>query len=139
MTELSKEIAKRGFRRWHQRQLVESHIYLTACFLCALGLAAFLEAYWTSRGTAHSLVMLVAAFVSGVVALHGWQRYRRMMVRAQRLADNATCAKCGVYASLSVTDASRIAHPVYDERGVSDADDKSAGWLRVRCKHCGHE
>ena len=137
--ELSKEVAKRGFRSWYERQLIESHLYLTTCIICAFGVAAFIEAYRSSGGTARGLFMLLAAFLSGIIAIHAWQRYRGMMVRAQRFADKATCTKCGVYGILSVTDASRIAHPVYDERGVSKADDTDGAWLRVQCKQCGHE
>jgi hypothetical protein len=137
--DLSKEVEKRGFRRWYERQLLESHLYLSTCILCAFGVAAFIEAYRSAGGAARGLIMLLAAFVSGIIAIHAWQRYRGTMVRAQQLADKATCAQCGVYGILSVTDASRIAHPVYDERGVSKADDRSAAWLRVRCKKCGHE
>jgi protein-S-isoprenylcysteine O-methyltransferase Ste14 len=137
--ELSKEVGKRGFRKWHERQLIESHVYLTTCILCALALAVFFEAYRSAGNSLRGLVMLLASFVCGIIAIHAWQRYRGTMVRAQRFADKATCTRCGVYGILNVTEASRIAHPVYDERGVSQADDKNATWLRVRCKHCGHE
>lgn len=136
--ELSKEVGKRGFRSWYERQLIASHLYLTACILSAFGVAVFIGAYRSSGGAARGLVMLLAGFVSGVIAIHAWQRYRSMMTRAQRLADKATCAKCGTYGRLGVTDASRIAHPVYDDRGVSNADDVDAAWLRVECKGCGH-
>ena len=137
--ELAKEVGKRGFRRWYERQLIESHVYLTTCIFCGLGFAAFFEAYQTSSSSIRAIAMLLASFVSGLIAIHAWRRYREMMVRAQRFADKATCGKCGAYGVLSVTDASRIPHPVYDERGVREADDKDAAWLRVQCKHCGHE
>jgi hypothetical protein len=136
--ELSKEVGKRGFRSWYERQLIASHLYLTACILAALGVAVFIGAYRSAGGAAHGLVMLLAGFVSGIIAIHAWQQYRSMMTRAQRLADKATCAKCGTYGRLGVTDASRIAHPVYDDRGVRSADDADAAWLRVECKGCGH-
>jgi len=137
--ELAKEVRKRGFRSWYERQLIESHLYLTTCIVCALGVAAFIGAYQSSGGIAYRLIMLLAAFVCGAIAIHAWQRYRVMMVRAQRLADKATCAECGAYGMLGVIDASRTAHPVYDERGVSKADDADAAWLRVQCKRCGHD
>jgi protein-S-isoprenylcysteine O-methyltransferase Ste14 len=137
--DLSEEVGKRGFRRWHERQLIESHAYLATCIVCALALGVFYEAYRSAGNSLRGLVMLIVAFVCGLIAIHAWQRYRRTMVRAQRFADKATCAKCGAYGILSVTDASRIAHPVYDERGISQADDRDAAWLRVQCKHCGHE
>jgi len=137
--QLAKDISKRGFRSWYERQLIESLVYLTTCIVCAFGVAAFVEACLSSAGAARGLFMLLAAFVSGIIAIHAWQRFSAMIVRAQRLADKATCAECGVYGILRVTDASRIAHPAYDDRGISDADDKDAQWLRVQCKKCGHE
>jgi len=88
-----------------------------------------------SRG----IVLLLVGAASGVAAVAAFHRYALMMARAQRLANKATCAKCETYGLLRVTDASRIAHPVYDEQGVSKADDADDAWLRVQCKRCGHE
>lgn len=136
---LANEVSKRGFRRWYERQLIESHLYLVTCFLCAFLLFACAEAMNFRESAARGILMVLLGAASGVVALAAWQRYAVTMVRAQRLAEKATCAKCDTYGILRVTDASRIVHPVYDHRGVRSADDANAVWLRVECKRCGYQ
>jgi hypothetical protein len=41
--ELADNIRKRGFKKWYERQLIESHAYLVTCFLCMILVAALLE------------------------------------------------------------------------------------------------
>lgn len=137
--QLARDVSKRGFRSWYERQLLESHLYLITCILCALVVLACVEGISLRENVVRGIVLLLVGAGSGLVSVLAWQRYTVLMVRAQRLADKATCAKCGVYGILRVTDASRIAHPVYDDQGVSKADDADAAWLRVQCKRCGHE
>ena len=137
--QLAKDVSKRGFRRWYERQLIESHLYLVTCLLCGFVLLACVEGISLREDTARGVVLLLVGAASGLLAVLAFQRYTALIMRAQRLADKATCAKCGVYGILKVTDASRIAHPVYDDRGVSKAEDAGAAWLRVQCKRCGHE
>lgn len=136
--QLAKDVTKRGFRRWYERQLIESHLYLVTCFLCAFVLLACLEAMNFRESVSRGLLMVVLGALSGLVATFAWQRYAVVMVRAQRLAEKATCVKCDTYGILRVTDASRIVHPVYDHHGIRTADDPNAAWLRVECKRCGH-
>ncbi len=137
--QLAQQVSKRGFRSWYERQLLESHLYLVASILCVLLVLACVEGFSRREDVARGIVLLIGGAAGGLAAVLAFNRYIAMLMRAQRLADKATCAKCGVYGILRVTDASRIAHPVYDERGVSKADDADAAWMRVQCKRCGHE
>ncbi len=41
--QVGKDIARLGFRRWYERQLVESHAYLVAAFLALILLLAGFE------------------------------------------------------------------------------------------------
>ena len=137
--QIAKEVSKRGFRNWYERQLLTSHLYLIACFACGFVILWCLEGISLRENAVRGLLLLLVGAASGLAAVLAFNRYAAMMMRAQRLANHATCAKCDTYGLLKVTDASRIAHPVYDEHGVSKADDAEAAWLRVQCKRCGHE
>ncbi len=137
--QLAKQVGKRGFRSWYERQLIESHLYLITCFLLAFVVLACIEGISNRDSILRGIVLLLVGAASGVAAVAAFNRYAVVMARAQRLANKATCAKCATYGLLRVTDASRIAHPAYDERGVSKGDDTEAAWLRVQCKRCGHE
>ena len=41
--EPARSIEKMGFKRWYERQLLESHAWLVSCILCALAVCAVLE------------------------------------------------------------------------------------------------
>lgn len=137
--QLAKQVSKRGFRNWYERQLIESHLYLVSCLLLGFVVLACIEGISLRENLLRGVVLLLVGAASGVAAVVAFNRYAVVMARAQRLANKATCAKCDTYGILKVTDASRIAHPVYDEQGVSKADDADGAWLRVQCKRCGHE
>ena len=38
-------IRKLGFKKWYERQLIESHVYLVTCFLCLILVVAVLEGF----------------------------------------------------------------------------------------------
>lgn len=92
-----------GFRRWYERQLIESHAWLVTCFLCALGIAASLEAM-TFRDLGSALVTLVFVFFAALLCWYALQRYRAIMEQAERLAEHSTCSSCQTYARFRVVD-----------------------------------
>jgi hypothetical protein len=52
------DIRKLGFRRWYERQLLESHACLVTCFLCTILLAVCLEGAMPRSGLGNSLAAL---------------------------------------------------------------------------------
>jgi len=136
---LADEIGKRGFRRWYERQLIESHLYLVLGFLSMIVAFGCVEAVTTHGGALKAIPLLVAAFGSGIVAWLSWNRYAAMMARAWRLAGAATCKSCGTYGLLRVVGGSRSPRVEYDANGVIAPADPNADWARVQCKHCGNE
>ena len=50
-TDIGEEIGRRGFRRWYERQLIESHAYLVTAFLSLILLLAGFEALDALRGS----------------------------------------------------------------------------------------
>lgn len=125
-------IRKLGFKRWFERRLIESHIYLVTCFLClVLVLAVFEEL--TSRASAFERVVLFALIAAGsAIGLISWNRYRAILFHALRFSERSVCEKCRAYGRFSVVDSARTIIPGAEEvRGES--------WLRVKCKNCGYE
>lgn len=112
-------IARLGFRRWYERQLLESHAWLVTCLLAGFAAFALLEGIDFAEAFGASLARSVATFFAGLVSWHGFRRYAAMMVQAGRLAEHATCSACGTYGSFEVLG--------------------QHGRLPVRCRRCGHE
>jgi hypothetical protein len=113
-------IGKLGFRRWHERQLVEGHAWFVTGLLCVVALAALLEAVNFHAPVPERLLALAAAFAAGLLASYAFNAYFRIMARAQHLAEHSTCKRCGSYGRYSLVAAS----------GES---------MGVRCSKCGHE
>jgi hypothetical protein len=125
-------IAKLGFRRWYERQLIEGHVYFVTCFLSMILVAVCLEQIdW--RQPLRELLLIVYIAGGVFLCLTSIRRYNFLLVRAECLARQSTCAHCTAYGVLQV-----LAADAGSERpmGASLADN---AWLRVRCKKCGHE
>ena len=113
-------IGKLGFRRWHERQLVEGHAWFVSGLLCAVAVAALLEALSFHDPLPQRLLTLVGAFAAGLVGCYAFSAYFRITTRAQRLADRSTCKQCGAYGSYVLVAASSES-------------------MSVRCRKCGSE
>ncbi len=125
---------KLGFRKWYERQLIESHFYLVTCFLGIIMAAAAVEL--SGRRESLGGLLLAAGLGLGgcVLSLFGWQRYKRIMMVAEHIGDHATCVQCNAYAKFTVVDAGQALRqePV-------DIENASEVWLRVHCRKCGNE
>ena len=111
-------IERLGFKRWYERQLIESHAWLVSCILCALAICAVLELHGLRVTSVASLATLAFVYLAGVVGWHGLKRYRAIMGEAERLSEQSTCKSCRTYAAFDLT----AEHP-----------------LSARCRKCGHE
>ncbi|MGA8051526.1 MAG: hypothetical protein WCA09_15220 [Burkholderiales bacterium] len=101
--EPARGIGRLSFRRWYERQLIESHLWLVSCILCALGAAALANAYLSFHALGLRLLLtLVAIYVLGLVCWYSWRRYRMLMLEAQRVAEAATCRACGAEGQFDV-------------------------------------
>lgn len=136
---LAEEIGKRGFQRWYERQLIESHLYLLTCVLALFAFLACVEILTFRHGLLRAVPMLLGAFVTGVIAWLSLVRYASLMVRAWRLSSAATCAGCNTHGRLRVVGGSRPAGAGYDASGALGPADPRAEWVRVQCKRCGNE
>jgi predicted Zn finger-like uncharacterized protein len=118
---LADGIRKHGFRKWYERELLQSHAHMVLLFLCVIGLFAAFEAASKFRSVADQVTDLVAAAVCAAVGLWALRRYLRLLSSAEAVAHQADCPHCKTYGRLELMQAQR-------------ADDE----VHVRCRHCGH-
>lgn len=127
-------IGRHGFKRWHERQLIESHAWLVTCFLAIIAVASGIEIFGNpvagSRATG-ALLML-----GGIaVALFAWRRYSSMLGIALRLSERAVCPLCRRYSRFRILD--------YGPKPFPDGIDidlellREKVWLRAKCGDCG--
>lgn len=131
-------IKRVGFRRWYERQLIESHAYFVTCFCCMILVAALLETIDLREPGIRNFFMILAAGGGGALGLFAWGRYKRGLGIAEHVAGGATCPVCATYASWRVLDAGPHSVPL---AASAQAWVPAGGelWLKVRCKHCQHE
>ena len=125
-------IRKLGFKKWYERQLIESHVYLVTCFLCLILVVALLEGFSFRASGLQPLVILALIAGGGVVGLFSLRRYGTIMSEAERLSGRSTCAGCGAYARFDVLESGGSFGPSQIGDGTPQT------WLRVRCRKCGH-
>jgi hypothetical protein len=127
---LATDIRRLGFRRWYERQLVESHVYLVTAFLALILLLAGYEALASKlTGAWYSVVILIAGG-AGLLMYVSWKRFNTLLARAELFAESAACPECKSWGKFNVL----------AEEASDDEDPPEAGrphWLRVSCKQCG--
>lgn len=122
-------IHKLGFRRWYERQLIESHAYLVTGFLCLIVIAASLEGFSMRDATAATFTSLATMFAAGAVGFGALKRYIDVLARAEHIAEHSMCKGCSTFGRLQIVGSG-------SERL---AVDDSSGWMRVKCRKCGHQ
>jgi hypothetical protein len=130
---LAEDIRRLGFRRWYERQLVESHAYLVTAFLALILLLAGVESLdYLKRSVLFYVVVIVAAAAAGTLMFIAWRRFITLLQRAEVFAGGAECAQCKAWGAFEVIGA----------EAASDDDPVEAGrphWIRVKCRKCGHD
>lgn len=128
------KIRKYGFRRWYERQLIESHAALVTCLLCGLTLAALIEQITLLRMDLKSLSLVGVAFAAIVLGGLSWRHYITVLERAERYGESSMCPQCKAYARFEILSTGMDEIPGPAAQAVAPLE---AAWLRVRCKGCG--
>jgi ABC-type nickel/cobalt efflux system permease component RcnA len=118
---LADGIRKHGFRKWYERELLQSHAHLVLTFLCTIGIFAAIEAGGLFRSQQNQLLNIVAVVVCTGIGIWAMRRYLRLLSNAEVAAHQADCPQCKAYGRLEVVRAS-------DDGDV----------VQVRCRKCGH-
>jgi hypothetical protein len=123
---LDDAIRQRGFRRWYERQLFESHAHLVTGVLSLLMMAIAIEMIEFRKSFAGLLALLAIAIVGAGLCVFAWRQFTRLLFRAEYLAERATCGACRTYARFEVIGSRRVPESL---TGCS---------LHVRCRKCTH-
>jgi hypothetical protein len=109
-------IRRLGFWRWYERQLIEAHAWFITGFICIISIAAFMEELSFHGPLAQLLLYAGLVAAAALLGFYGLVRYQKILVRAERIGAQATCAACGAYGRFSMISA-----------------------LHVRCRKCSNE
>jgi predicted Zn finger-like uncharacterized protein len=119
---LSEGIRKHGFRKWYERELLQSHACLALTFMCTIGVFAAIEGsskYHTLADRAQDIATLLLCAAVGLWSL---RRYLYLLSHAEAVANQADCPSCDTYARF------KLVHTDHEGQTVS-----------VRCSKCAHE
>jgi hypothetical protein len=115
---LAEGIRKHGFRKWYERELLQSHAHMLLAFLCLIGLFAAFEGAWRFRDWQD----LGTGLLCAALGLWALRRYLTLLSTAEAVAHQADCPRCKAYGRLELL------------RSDAAGDD-----VHVRCRQCGHE
>ena len=124
-----------GFRRWYERQLIESHAWLVSWFLGVIVLVSGIEVAGTGGASRMAGALLVLGGLA--VTLYSWTRYRLLLEIAERLGEQATCPGCKVYGKFKVHSSGPA--PLPDGGDPALKNHGGGVWLRAQCRKCGDE
>ncbi|MBT2320850.1 hypothetical protein J7E62_00575 [Variovorax paradoxus] len=119
----ARTIRRVGFRKWYERELLQSHVHLVLVLLSGIGLLGSAEAYSLRLPVSSQLLVLACAIASAAIGLWALRRYLHLLGHAEFVADQAVCRACDTYARWEIQD---------------DEVQPAAERMRVRCKRCGH-
>ncbi|MFM8345604.1 MAG: hypothetical protein ACKOJ7_08765 [Betaproteobacteria bacterium] len=110
-----------GFRRWYQRELLSGHAHLVLLLLAVVGVMGCLEVMPTLTAAER---LLYGCYVLACAAIGVWalRRYLYLLMRAEAIANQANCPRCGAYGRLRLTQGPH-----------------RSGVTRVQCRGCAHE
>lgn len=110
--QLVEGIRRLGFRKWYERELLQSHAHLALTFLCAVGLFGAFDAAMHFRGWTDRVIDALAIVASGAIGLWALRRYLYLLMHAEHVAKQADCPHCGVYARFTLVDSKASPHAV---------------------------
>jgi hypothetical protein len=132
--DIASRIRKLGFRKWYERQLIESHLAFTTCFLAGIVVASCLEAM-RHAGRGWKWAALLALVLAAIgLGLYSWRRYLTVLERAEIYGNRSNCPSCGAYARFEILATGTMAEGPYLDPASKELP---YPWLRVRCRVCG--
>ena len=126
--QVTRYIERYGFRRWYERQLIESHAYLALGFVALIFLLSGLELLSHEAGMRYVIVLMAAA-AGGTLLVVAWRRFGVLLARAEHFAEAATCPQCKAWGKFKVI--------AQESSGANDPPEAGRPhWLSVRCTQC---
>jgi len=117
---LAEGIRRLGFRKWYERELLGSHAHMVLAFLSVIAMVAAMEAFRDADASAR-LTDVACVVLSAAIGLWALRRYLFLLMRAEALAHQAVCPRCGAYARLDLL------------------REEQDGGARVCCRKCANQ
>ncbi len=117
---LAEAVTRVGFRKWYERELMRGHAHLLLALLSVIALLGSMEAF---RGASVAAKLMDVGFMMVCAAVAYWalRRYLFLLMRAESIANQASCAACGEYGRFKVV-----------------ADDPRGHQTEVCCRKCAN-
>jgi hypothetical protein len=116
---LAEGIRRLGFRKWYERELLQSHAHLVLTFVCLVGVLAAFESAMSRPGWGQRGGHLLTAAFCGAVGLWALRRFLDLLHHAEFAAQQAYCPACKAYGRLELVQS-----------------DASGERVQVRCRGC---
>lgn len=113
---------KHGFRKWYERQLIQSHLHLVMAFICMIGIFGAMEAYRGHPLVSDRLVNAGAVLLFAGIGVWALRRYLYLLGHAEATANQAVCPACQAYGRFTLV-----------------TDEQAASRVVVRCRACSHQ
>jgi hypothetical protein len=114
-------VAKRGFRKWYERELLTGHAHLVLLLLSAVGMMGSLEAF-RGASAGEKVLDVILVLLSAAIGFWAMRRYLYLLMRAEEVANQAICSNCGEYGRFTVVN-----------------DDRNLRETVVCCRKCAHQ
>ena len=112
-------IQRLGFRRWYERQLIDSHVCLVTALLATILITVCIEGVRFNGPIDKAVRLLVIIFVFGLVAFFAMRRFVSGFNLATRYSNNSNCPKCDTWGR-------------FDLSSTASTD----GSFEVKCRKC---
>jgi predicted Zn finger-like uncharacterized protein len=119
--QLAEGIRKHGFRKWYERELIQSHVHLVLTILCTIGLLSAFEVF-RAASLGEKLFDIGAIALFAAVGVWSLRRYLYLLMHAEATANQAVCEACQTYGRLAITQ-----------------EEAGGRRLTVRCTRCNHQ
>jgi hypothetical protein len=99
MASLYRQLERRGFSKWYEWQLIQSHLHLITAILAGIAVVSGLELFFETQMGYAPRAMGAAVTAAGIVVC-GFcvRRYITTLFGTEEIANQAVCPQCGTYA-----------------------------------------
>jgi hypothetical protein len=129
---LARAIAARGFRKWYEGRLIESHLHLVAMFLCMIAVVAAIEQGGPYNALAPALLIFALCLSFGALGVWCLHRYFSILKAAEFLGGRSHCPQCDAYGRFDILRTGPRDNP----DGALDPGIAALPRLFVRCRKC---
>jgi hypothetical protein len=95
-------IRARGFRKWYEGRLVESHLHLVTAFLCLIAVLGAIEQGGPYNSFANGAWLLAVTIGLGALCIWSVRRYLVILQLAEFFGDRSHCPACKAYARFTL-------------------------------------